>query len=405
MVWQGLLSDDVGFAARIFQDAMALLVQLGAMGRDIRSVKAKILLGDGENNIWSDPNRSWQLIRQGLLLYKALGDEANVGEALSFLGSIAWVKGEFDQATQLTQKGLEIRKQLGNREGMANSLDILGKILRARGQLSDAEKCNRESLALVQELGRPSHVAVLRTNLANTLIWEGKFVEAEAHARESLAGFNDLNIASPYTSTLIAKALLHKGQYTEALAYAQSSLELGKQKSDPLSLGLAQYNLGDIALVENRLVEAQEQLHKSSAGMLANKQNILYGLPMADLVYASLALNQPARAAQCLCQCLEGAIKTRSFMPAIQALPAIALLAIDQGNIEWGVDVYALACTYPFISNSKWFEDMAGKPISVAAAQLPKEVVEAASSRGKALDLWKIIEEWHTKLDKNLNGA
>jgi predicted ATPase/tetratricopeptide (TPR) repeat protein/DNA-binding XRE family transcriptional regulator len=397
MVWQGFLSDDVGFAARRYQEALALLAQLGGMGRDIRSVKAKILISDGVNVMWSDPNRAWQLIRQSLLLYKALGDEANEGQALSFLGTIAWVNGEFDQATQLTQKGLAIRKRLGNRVGMANSLDILGKILRARGQLSEAEKCNRESLALLQELGRPSHVAVLLTNLAHTLIWEGKFVEAEAHARESLAGFDDLNITSPYTSTLISKALLHQGQYAEALAYAQSSLELGQKKSDPLSIGLAHYNLGDIALVENRLLEAQEQLHKSSASMLANKQNILYGLPMADLVYASLALNQPDRAAQYLCQCLECAIKTRSFMPAIQALPAIALLASDQGNIEWAVEVYALARTYPFIVNSQWFEDMAGKPLSVAAAQLPNEVVEAASSRGKALDLWQLIEEWQAK--------
>jgi len=265
--------------------------------------------------------------------------------------------------------------------------------------LSEAEKCNRESLALVQELGRPSHVAVLLANLANTLIWEGKFVEAEAQARESLANFDYLNIASPYTSTLIAKALLHQGQYTEALAYAQISLELGKKKSEQLSIGLALYNLGDIALVENRLVEAQEQLQKSSASMLANKQNNLYGLPIADLVYASLALNQPDRATQYLCQCLECAIKTRSFMPAIQALPAIALLALDQGNINWAVEVYALACTYPFISNSEWFEDMAGKPLSVAAAQLPKEVVKAASSRGMALDLWQVIEEWQAKSD------
>jgi predicted ATPase/transcriptional regulator with XRE-family HTH domain len=397
MVWQGLISDDVGFAARTYQEALALLAQLEGMGRDIRSVKARISLRNGINVMWSDPNRAWQLIHQSLVLYKELGDEANEGESLSYLGSIGWVRGEFDQAIQLTQEGLAIRKRLGNHEGMANSLDLLGKILRAKGQLSEAEKCNRESLAWVQELGRPVHVAVLLTNLANTLIWEGKFEEAEAQVRESLASFEYLNIASPYTSTLIAKALLHKGQYAEALAYAQSGLENGLKLSDQLSIGLAYFNLGDIALMENRLEEAEGQLLKSSASMLANKQNILYGLPMADLAYVSLALDQSDRAAQYLSKCLEYAIKTRSFMPAIQALPAIALLALDQGDIEWAVEVYALACTYPFISNSKWFEEMVGKPLSVAATQLPNEVVEAASFRGKALDLWHLIEEWQAK--------
>jgi hypothetical protein len=83
-------------------------------------------------------------------------------------------------------------------------------------------------------------------------------------------------------------------------------------------------------------------------------------------------------------------------MPAIQALPAIALLASYQGDIEWSVEVYTLARTYPFIGNSQWFKDMAGKLLDAAATQLPKEVEKAVSSRGKSLDLWQVIEEWQS---------
>ena len=57
------------------------------------------------------------------------------------------------------------------------------------------------------------------------------------------------------------------------------------------------------------------------------------------------------------------------------------------------VELYALASRYPFVANSRWFEDVAGKHIAAVAATLPPEVVAAAQERGKARDLWATAEE------------
>ena len=66
---------------------------------------------------------------------------------------------------------------------------------------------------------------------------------------------------------------------------------------------------------------------------------------------------------------------------------------IDSDRVESAVELYALASRYPFVANSRWFEDVAGKYITVAAVALPPDVVAAAQARGRARDLWATVEE------------
>jgi hypothetical protein len=64
------------------------------------------------------------------------------------------------------------------------------------------------------------------------------------------------------------------------------------------------------------------------------------------------------------------------------------------------VELYALATRYPFVANSRWFEDVAGRHITAVAATLPPEVVAAAQARGRARDLWETAQELLAELEK-----
>ncbi len=57
------------------------------------------------------------------------------------------------------------------------------------------------------------------------------------------------------------------------------------------------------------------------------------------------------------------------------------------------VELYALARRYPPAGNAQWFEDVAGKRISAAAAQLPPAVVQAARERGRSQDAFAVAQE------------
>jgi hypothetical protein len=80
------------------------------------------------------------------------------------------------------------------------------------------------------------------------------------------------------------------------------------------------------------------------------------------------------------------------------ALTGIALLLADEGHTERGLELYALASRYPFVANSRWFEDIAGNQLAAVAANLPTAVVNAARERGQARDLDATVEELLSEL-------
>ena len=74
------------------------------------------------------------------------------------------------------------------------------------------------------------------------------------------------------------------------------------------------------------------------------------------------------------------------------ALPVIALWLVDAGETERVVELYALATRYGHVAHSRWYEDVAGKPIVASAAAMPPEVVAVAQERGRARDLEATVE-------------
>jgi hypothetical protein len=83
-----------------------------------------------------------------------------------------------------------------------------------------------------------------------------------------------------------------------------------------------------------------------------------------------------------------------------KALPEAALLLADGGQVERAVERYSLASREPFVANSCWFEDVAGREIAALAATLPASVIAASKARGRARDvkatIAEFLAEWQT---------
>ena len=96
--------------------------------------------------------------------------------------------------------------------------------------------------------------------------------------------------------------------------------------------------------------------------------------------------------------------KSRHGNAALQALPAVALLLLDDGAPERAVELYALTSRYPYVANSRWFADVAGDDIAAAAESLPPDVVARARERGQARDLWVTVEALLDELGRPLSA-
>jgi tetratricopeptide (TPR) repeat protein len=342
---------------------------------------------------WSSPEQANQLHSQSLALYQELDDEVMQAKEMINLSFLAWVGGDFDSALSLIRQSLASSRKMGVQSFIESGLDMLAKIHREKGQLEEAEQCHLQALEISREFGFRIAEGICLENLAHTLICAGRFAEAEVHAQESVRLQEMIGSMNEYSIYLWSQANSHQGMYTQAKGLATRSLDEALRLNGDLTICLALKQLGEIDLVEGRPSEALERLQASLESARAHKQFILSSTPLADLVYTYRALGEPDQARRCLGECLTNVNRTGSFRLAIHALPALALLEADRGNSERAIELHTLAWQYPYIANSKWFEDIAGREIACLAVSLPAERIAAAQAHGRELDFWGAIEE------------
>jgi tetratricopeptide (TPR) repeat protein len=177
----------------------------------------------------------------------------------------------------------------------------------------------------------------------------------------------------------------------------QRSLASSQEPGEQGAAGVSLLTLGSVALADGAHAEAQQLLQESVVVSRERGTREAVGWALAVLGYAARGLVRLDQAGSHLREALETAAEG-GFTTLMLALPALALLLADRGEVERAVELYALASRYRFVANSLWFEDIAGKHISAVAAALPPDVVAAAQERGRARDLdatvRELLEEW-----------
>ncbi|HEX6386133.1 MAG TPA: tetratricopeptide repeat protein, partial [Anaerolineae bacterium] len=383
------------------QQSLALLKQLALARVDVRREKAFALdiMAFWFENL--DQQRARQLYEQCLTIYRELGDQWGIAKSLAELGSLDWVSGNVASALDRVQVALTIQQERGDWREQANSMDILGLIHRHLGHLDEAERLHREALSLSQRIGDRPLLVELTVNLANALLWQGKFVEAHQLTRESLMVCRDLGqqiFEEGYVYTTTCALLLHTGQYQQArqqAAYALSFLGEDVNRQDE---GLVHFVLGQLALVEFAFLKAQAAFAESLTIFRKVQQNHME-ISLGGLGYVAYHLGQPQRAREHLIETLSRALPIKLYQPVLFGMPCVALLLATTGDVTRAVEVWALATCHPFVANSKWFEDVAGRELETLAASLPPEIAEAAQERGRALDLWETAAALLTELE------
>jgi len=404
LMWQGSFSWRLGrtdFAAQLLQKSLALLERTELVNqepvlglpKDTRPGKASILLQMGHIAFDSDRCEAKRLYEQSLALYRAVGDRWGAANALSGLSWAVWSGGAYGEAKQLFEESLAIRQLLGDQRGIADSLAGLSFMALFNGEFEEAERLMQESITILQEMG-------IRADILNGLLNSGEalpaldeYAEAYALYRESVGFYSDLGFSHSLAPTNSSLGFIkkHLGQYEQARVQGQVGLALARQAGWRHEAALCLQVLGEAALAEGAYAEAQGFLQESIA-ILRETRQLELSDALAVLGYAARGLDQVPQAEGHLSEALRTASEIVIF-PFITALPAIALLLADRGEVERAVELYALASRYPRVANSRWFEDIAGNHIAAVAATLPPKVVAAAQARGRARDLDATVTE------------
>ena len=317
------------------------------------------------------------------------------------LGWVAFQLGTYGEGKRLWEESLAIGRALGDQRVISMALTGLGVIAVHLGRFEEAERLLRENLMVSREIGSPAGNGSISKgchHLSFALLCLGTLAEADSLGEEGLAVVNGLgdpppgNVWHSYTE-------IHLGQYEQARARAQMDLDFFQKAGRRRVVGCSLFVQGQAALAEEAQAEARQLLRESVAVFRAAGGPMDLGQALAVLGYAAHGSGQLSQARQHLREAMQIAAEVGIFMPRILALPGIALLLADQGEVERAVEIYALASRYPFVANSRWFEDVAGKQIGAAAAMLPSEVVAAAQERGRARDLDVTVAELLVELE------
>jgi tetratricopeptide (TPR) repeat protein len=244
----------------------------------------------------------------------------------------------------------------------------------------------RASLAIYERLGNQRGAAQSLANLGADLGLLGHFRAAARLHRESIDRFRHLGIASfaAYQQGVLATAEEAQGHYEKAASLAQEALVIARQREVTLVHSLCLRILSTVAIVQKRYGHAQALLEERDRLLLSAAIGKQIGF--ACHCYAAIGCENYPQAARYLRRAL--LCDDQAAATLLWTLPAGALLLGRLGDIRQALAMYASVCCYPFVGNSRWFDDVVGTPLREQARSLPPRVMLEIENKERDLDIW-----------------
>jgi tetratricopeptide (TPR) repeat protein len=406
--WQSRFTRLLGqpeLASQLLDNALAHLKRVKVGENMTSSAEAFLALEQGNNHFHSDRSAATACYRKSLQIYRSIDDTWGTAKVLSRLGFVAHHAGNFQEAVEIYSECLDLNRKLGDLRGIANALIGSGQNSLRQGMITKGEQNITEGVTVLQQIGDRAGVARGYFELGRYYYWSGEFNNACRYNDDALPIFEDLGMLDQYifSSIAVGLALSQLGKYIETITRVIDSIHLAQELDTRREIGLAHVILGMAYLGQGDLEQAEKSASKSVEQYRDLNQQDELSFALAIMVYTQLGLGQSHQAKLYLCEILQIGISISGVYPILYILLAASLILIESGDTEKGLEISALAERYPFVGNSRWFEDIAGREIAEAADSLSPEVVTAAEERGKKRDIWETAKELLEELSEKVS--
>jgi tetratricopeptide (TPR) repeat protein/transcriptional regulator with XRE-family HTH domain len=193
-------------------------------------------------------------LQEALDIYPDLGDRRGQAGALIYLGKVRRLTGDYPGAARNLQEALDIYRDLGDRPGQADALTYLGVVRLASGDYPGAARALDEALDISRDLGDRLGQADALTNLGGVRTVTGDYPAAVRTLEEALDIHRDLGNRLGQADTLnnLGTARLMAGDYSGAAWDLEEALDVSRDigsrrgQADAISaLGLVRRMTGD----------------------------------------------------------------------------------------------------------------------------------------------------------------
>jgi predicted ATPase len=188
--------------------------------------------------------------------------------ALSSLGLVLYVQGDYAQLAAVIRLGLPLNIALGDKGGTAFALLGASMLERDRGQHAEARELQAQSLALYRELGDTWGTAIALQEIGEVAEQQGDAAGARASLEESLALWRQQGDEWGVAIALAHLGLvaLQQGDRRRAAALLAESLALGRALGDMFHVAYCLEVSADLAEVQGQARRAA-RLAGAAAGL------------------------------------------------------------------------------------------------------------------------------------------
>jgi tetratricopeptide (TPR) repeat protein len=208
-----------------------------------------------------------QMLEECVTFYRERGDKAYLGLSLSNLGSICRAVGEIEQCERIWLEWYQLTREIDYPHGTGEALGFLGSLAFNQGRWVEAEQRLSESLEIHRQSGDRRGLMVRQQGLSCVAVMEGDFARAKQvceaalalrTAPDPIAHEIEVTVCCGCSRSLIADA---RGASSDALQMIEEALALVAQ-SEPADRRLRQ-------LVHSWVLCSLEAFDQASSNMSA----------------------------------------------------------------------------------------------------------------------------------------
>ncbi|SDH32472.1 DNA-binding transcriptional activator of the SARP family [Lentzea fradiae] len=176
------------------------------------------------------------------------GEDGVLAAALTNLGALRRLLGDYDQAAKHLHEAVELHRRTGDHYGAARALSNLGIVQERLGEYEEAASLHQEALALHQRLGSRYGEAAALLNLGNAYSRPGHHADAAEYLERALELFRRLGDAVGEASALanLGDVCANLRRYPDAVRHLSEAHELFQRLDHSYGVASTLSNLGNV---------------------------------------------------------------------------------------------------------------------------------------------------------------
>lgn len=396
--WQAYFANMIGEnveIAHFLDQAFDLAQKLDLSHAADRAVKAFLFLQAGAHFRNTNLSRCWEYWFASLEIYRELNDRWHTAQLLEHLGTSSPHQDHYQQSRAWLDESLSLRRALGDQTGMASALQYLSLTAAMQGDFERMERLIQESLEINRKLGNPESLTDLKFTMSVKLAYSGNFAESCTLLDEIIKQYRQLGLPEALVIGLEIQGWIktNLGEYESAEEEIHAAIEIIHHSGYLQYLPICKFGLGQIQYAQGQVDQAVRTLADSVAHYRQFPPIDEMGMVLTTLAGLEARLGQWNSARDHWQEGLITSARAGSWQAKVHLVAEFACLLAEKSQFEAALEYYALATRYPYLGNSRYWWDVAGKRIKKLTRDLSDDLILAAEQRGILRDLDQTFEE------------